>query len=494
MEIPYSGRTKEEISILLDNYKKENINFRNGKSWSLSYYVDEEHEKFINKVCAEFEGTNLLNPIAYKGIKKMEHEIIRMTANLFHGDENAVGTITSGGTESILAAVATYKRIFRKRIRKQQIKLKIKRKEPAKPEMIIPESAHPVFFKAARYFNIKLIIAPVDKRKQVNAAKVERLINENTMLIVGSAPSYPFGSIDPIVDLGELAAAYKVPLHVDACIGGYLFPFIEKAGIDLPMWDFRVRGVTSISADLHKYGYSAKGASVIVYKNMNYLKNQFYVNSNWSGGLYVSAGISGTRSGAPIASAFATIKHLGQEGYVKLAKDILTTTAKLQSGIQSIHELQIIGAPQASVFAYNSISDKVNIYAVADQMEKKGWHIDRQQKPESIHITVSPIHKNVADAYLTDLRESIEFILQNPECNNQGSAALYAMLAKLPVRKLINIELLNMMKKMYGPKGIIEDFKPSGQDIKTFVADKVIKLKDKFDFLKDKLKDRIKDL
>jgi sphinganine-1-phosphate aldolase len=371
-----------------------------------------------------------------------------MTADLLNGDQDVVGIMTSGGTESCLLAVKTYRDMARK-------------KGIKKPEMILPESAHVAWEKGAQYFNIKAVHVPLDKGYRMDVNKARKAITRRTVMMLGSAPGYPHGVVDPIEELGAIALEQKIPLHVDACVGGYLLPFVEELGYRIPKFDFRVKGVTSISADTHKYGYSAKGASTILYRNMDILEHQMFVYTEWPGGIFASPGLLGTRPGGNIAAAWAAMQAMGKNGYLENAKKIMDTTRQLIQGIESIEGLEIVGKPDMSLVAYRSTSKRIGIYAVGDQMEKRGWHIDRQQKPECLHAMVTPLHQEVMAQYLGDLKESLEYVRANPRLSLQGGAATYGMVSKVPFRGMVKKNVLNMMRDMYGPAGKVVDFSES---------------------------------
>jgi len=442
MSIPEKSRPREEILDAMRSFGRADPDYKTGRTWSLVYYLGEEYTQFLKDAHGMFFSANGLNPMAFKSLKRFESEVIRMTSTLLHGDENVCGTMTAGGTESCLLAVKTYRDLVRS-----------KRLSARKPEMILPESAHVAWEKGAKYFGVKAVHAPLDKNFCVDVNSVRKKINRRTIMILSSAPQYPHGMIDPIEDLGRLARKKNIPLHVDACVGGYLLPFVEQLGYEVPLFDFRIPGVTSISADTHKYGYAAKGASTILYRNIDYLKHQIFVYENWPGGVFASPAILGTRPGGSIAAAWAAMQAMGQEGYLENARVIMKTTGKLIDGINGIKGLEVLGDPPMSLFAFHSIDKKVNIYAVGDCMEKKGWHIDRQQRPECLHAMVTPLHSDVASRYLTDLAEAVEYVRNHPELTTQGAAAMYGMIANVPLRGMIRKEILKMMTDMYGPGG-----------------------------------------
>ncbi len=468
VRIPKEGRDKQAVLDDMKSFGQDDAKYKDGRTWSLVYYLGEEYTDFLKQAHGLYFSENGLNPMAFKSLKRFEKDVVSMAANLFHGDHDTVGTMTSGGTESCLLAVKTYRDLAR-----------AKRPWIRHPEMIVPESIHVAFEKGAEYFGLKIVHAPVGKDFRVNVKAVKKLINRNTVMLVGSAPCYPHGVVDPIEELGRLAQKKKIPLHVDSCVGGFMLPWVEKLGYKVPPFDFRVPGVTSISADVHKYGYSAKGASVIVYRNIDYLKHQFFAYTDWSGGIYISPALLGTRPGGSIAAAWAAMQAMGENGYLERARAIMDTTRKLIDGVNAIPELQVLGEPTMSVFAYRSIDQDVNIYAVGDQMEEKGWHIDRQQKPEALHGMVSPTHAAVTEKYLQDLRDSVAFVKAHPEMGTKGNAAMYGMVAHIPMRGMIKKNVLKLMEGMYGPDGELPDIEGAGQadDLATKLGMMYVKVK-----------------
>lgn len=439
--IPEKGMPKEEVLEALRAFKQGDADYRRSRTWSLVYYLGEEHTRFLADAYAMFMSENALNPVAFRSLRRLEHEVVRMTARLLGGDDNVVGVMTSGGTESCLLAVLAYRERAASRFGRRV----------GRPEMIVPESAHVAWEKAAHYFGVDVVRVPLRDDFRADVEAVARRISRNTMLIVASAPSYPHGVVDPIAELGRLAQERGVPLHVDACLGGFMLPFMERLGYPVPPFDFRVPGVTSIAADVHKYGYAAKGASVLLYRNMDYLKHQFFVYENWPGGIFISPGLLGTRSGGPIAAAWAAMKAIGMDGYLELTRTVMETTRALQAGIRGLG-LDILGDPEMSVFAYGAGAAKVNVYAVADQMEQRGWLMDRLQRPEALHAMVTPRHAGVVDEFLADLRASVEYVRRHPWEAAKGNAALYGMIAKVPLRGLVRHEIRKMMEQMYGPE------------------------------------------
>ena len=433
---PETGRPFEEILRELDSFGKDDPNYKEAKTWSLVYYLNEEYTQFLEKAYAKYFSANGLNPTAFKSLKRLEKEVLRFTAELLHVDEEACGVMTSCGTESCMLAVKTYRDLGRS-------------KGIRKPEMIIPETAHVAWDKGSEYFGVKIRRAPLADDYGVDVAAVEKMINKNTVMILGSAPEYPHGIIDPIEKLGALAKKHNIPLHVDSCVGGYILPFIEKAGYEVPLWDFRVEGVTSISADIHKYGFAAKGASCILYRNVDYFKHQVFVNENWPGGLFASPAFLGTRPGGAYAAAWAAIQANGVEGYVALAKKTVEVSERLKKGIEDIGCFKVIGSPIASLFAYKSTDPAVNAFAVGDVMEEKGWHIDRLQFPDALHAMVTAPHEKVVDQYIADLKEAVEIVKAHPELADKGQAATYGLVAHLPLRGMVRKQVLDIFANSY---------------------------------------------
>jgi glutamate/tyrosine decarboxylase-like PLP-dependent enzyme len=317
-----------------------------------------------------------------------------MVASLLNGDAEVVGNMTTGGTESLLMAVKTA------RTHARATKLQIKT-----PEVVLPMTAHPAFEKAAEYFDVKMVHVPVREDYRADVAAMEAAITPNTIMLVGSAPSYPQGVVDPIRDLARVAVKHNLLLHVDACVGGMLLPFVRKLGYPIPDFDFAIPGVTSMSCDLHKYGYAAKGASVVLYRNSALRRHMFFSYINWSGGVYVSPTMTGTRPGGPIAAAWAIMNFLGEEGYLKLANIVMQTVRKIREGIASLSGVRVLSNPEMSVLAI--ASDQFDVYQIGDELTLRGWHLDRQQFPPSLHMTIVPAHALVADQFLSDLKDSI---------------------------------------------------------------------------------------
>jgi glutamate/tyrosine decarboxylase-like PLP-dependent enzyme len=317
-----------------------------------------------------------------------------MGADLLHGNPRG-GKLTSGGTESLFLAV----QVARDHARDQR--------GIAEPTIVLPSTAHPAFAKACHYLDVTEVRVPVAADGRADLAATAAAIDERTALVVGSAPCYPYGVVDPITDLAALAGECGTLCHVDACLGGWLLPFLEQLGEPVPPWDFRVEGVTSLSADIHKYGWCFKGASLLLHRDENLLRLQYFLYDGWPGGLYGSATTAGTRPAAPIAAAWATINHLGLDGYLRLADQVRTAATRLRAGVEAIDGLHVTGDPVPGVMeiAADASSHGLDISAVADVMDDRGWHLDRQQG--GLHAIISPSHVRAADAFLADLADAV---------------------------------------------------------------------------------------
>ena len=439
--MPDIGQDSAEVLRQLDAFKEHDPNYKDGRVWSLVYYLDEDHSAFVKESYSRFACENGLNPTAFKSLKKFETEVISATADILNGTEDVCGVVTSGGTESCLMAVKTYRDMARD---KRKVKY---------PEMIIPETAHVAWFKASEYFGVKIRLVPLLDDLTPNLKKLKSMINRNTVMILGSAPEYPHGTIDPIEAMGEIAMKRKIPLHVDACVGGFILPFMEMNGEEIPLWDYRVPGVTSISADIHKYGYAAKGASTITYRNLDYLRYQMFVYQDWPGGVFASSALLGTRPGGSYAAAWGVLQYFGKAGYRKLAKDTLEAVKRMKAGVESIPELAVMGEPKGPLFAYKSVSPEVNIFAVGDQMDAMGWQVNRNQFPSGLHAMVTAQHLKVVDQYIADLQTAVEAVKANPELAGQGGAATYGMLAHVPLRGMVKQKVLEMYSEQYRAGG-----------------------------------------
>lgn len=390
VQIPAQGRSAKDLLAQIDDAHSADIDWRGGRAFSLVYNVgDHDHEELIEQVGVRYLHDNALNPFKYPSVLQMELDVISMTCQLLGTEPNA-GSMSSGGTESIFLAV----QVARDHARATR--------SIAEPQLLTPSTAHPAFAKAAKYLDMEHVLVPVGADGRADVAAMQAAMNERTGLVVGSAPCYPYGVIDPIEQLAGLASERGILFHTDACLGGWILPWWEQLGESVAPWDFRVPGVTSISADIHKYGYTFKGASTVSYRSRELLEYQFFWYDEWPGGLYASGTSAGTRSAAPIAGAWAAINHLGVDGYMQMTEIVRDTTRKMQAAIAEIDGLQITHDPDVSLFEISS--DRFDMAAIGDVMDDRGWNLDRQQG--GLHLMLSPYHAKVADQFIEDLGDA----------------------------------------------------------------------------------------
>ena len=391
---PATGRPVDDLVATIRGGRGGDADWRAGRTFSLVYNpVDPELERLHEAVAHEYLHENYLNPFAFPSLLRMEREVVAMGADLVHGNPRG-GKLTSGGTESLFLAV----QVARDHARGAR--------GITEPAIVVPETAHPAFAKACHYLDVTEVRVPVAADGRADVDATADALDERTALVVGSAPCYPYGVVDPVPELAALAAERGVLCHVDACLGGWLLPFLERLGESIPPWDFRVEGVTSLSADVHKYGWCFKGASLLLHRDPDLLSLQYFLYDGWPGGLYGSATTAGTRPAAPIAAAWATINHLGLDGYLRLAGQVRAAATALRAGVEAIEGLHVTGDPIPGVMEIAVEEGAgIDIGAVADVMEDHGWHLDRQQG--GLHAIISPSHVEVADEFLADLADAV---------------------------------------------------------------------------------------
>ena len=402
MHIPQTGLSKQEILATLQAFKSRDMDWKAGKVFCYVYNPGEDPADVTREAYLEFLTENGLDPSVFPSMLKLETDVVRMVLNLLHGDSQTVGHLTTGGTESIMLAVKTAR--DKARVEKPHIK---------EPEMILPKTAHAAFHKAAHYLSVKPVLVDIDPATfKVRAEDMEKAITENTILLVASAPSYSQGVIDPIAAIGKVAQEHNLLFHVDGCVGGIHLSFMRKLGYDIPDFDFDVPGVTSISTDLHKYGYAAKGCSVIMYRGKDIRKYQIFACTDTTAYTLINPTVLSTKSGGPMAGAWAVLNFLGEEGYMRIIQTVQEAVKKLIDGINAIPELRVLGEPAMCMFSF--ASDSINVYQLADEMSKRGWYIQGQFStpltPRNLHISINFGNAHSVDALLKDLRECVEIV------------------------------------------------------------------------------------
>jgi glutamate/tyrosine decarboxylase-like PLP-dependent enzyme len=394
-QLPEHGSSAEDVMEHLRALQVNDGDYHNARTWGLIYNAGPDVDAMVMAAGSHVMLENALNPFVFPSLREMQRDVVQMSASLLHGDDDTGGAMTSGGTESIFLAVATARD-------KARAERGIGR---GQGRIVLPRTAHPAFIKAAHYLGLDYVHLPLGDDLRTRAEDLAQHITDDTVLCVGSAPNYPFGMIDPIPAMAAIASERGVPFHVDACLGGFMLPFLERIGQPIPPWDFRVPGVTSISADVHKYGYAIKGASVLLHRPKSNLRHQVFQFSDWPGGIYGSQGFQGTKPATPIGAAWAVMHYLGEEGYKRLAKQTFETARRLIDGVNAIGGVHVWGEPDMTVAAIGSRDH--DIMAIGDVLASRGWHFDRQEGPASLHLMASPRHSLVIDEFLSDLREAV---------------------------------------------------------------------------------------
>ncbi|MEX2114792.1 MAG: aminotransferase class V-fold PLP-dependent enzyme [Pirellulales bacterium] len=444
-QLPAEGRDRAAILREMEELRSlEQARWKDGFASGSVYNGDEEHIEFVNKVYAIQSQSNPLHPDIWPSAAKFEAEIVAMTAHMlgagettapFGSEEGICGSVSSGGSESILLAMKTYRDWARET------------KGITAPQIVLPVSAHAAFHKAAQYFNLERKVVPLDSEFRADVSAMAAAITPNTIALVGSAVNFPYGTIDPIDKLGELAQTHGIGLHVDGCLGGYFLPWAEKLGQPVSPFDFRVPGVTSMSCDTHKYGYAPKGTSVVLYRGAELRHHQYFTIADWPGGLYYSPTFSGSRPGALSAACWAALVSMGESGYLAATKKILAAVATMRNGIESIPELFMLGR-SLGPFAFGS--ESLNIYQVLDQMSGRNWALTGLLNPAAIHVSPTLRHTQpgVAERFVHDLKDSVTYVRDTPDIEG-GMAPIYGLAASIPDRSIVHGMLKQVMDVYY---------------------------------------------
>ncbi|EGC39408.1 sphingosine-1-phosphate lyase [Dictyostelium purpureum] len=403
------------------------------------YLGEKEHTDLLNEAYSLFSLSNPLHPGVFPSIRKFETETISMVSNMLNAHPKVVGSLTSGGTESIFMAVKAYRDFYKDKTNN--------------PEIVVPVTIHAAFDKACEYLKIKIRHVPVDKNYKVDISKMKSMITKDTILVAGSAVNFPHGIIDDIPAIAKIAQENGIGCHVDACLGGFILPFAEELGYDIPPFDWRVPGVTSISIDTHKFGYAAKGTSVILFGNKKLRRAMYFVAPNWPGGIYASPTLPGSRPGGLVAACWASLVAMGRDGFREKAKGVMQTTKNIIEGLKSIPEITIIGEPKAMVIAFTCD----NVFYVNDYMSKKGWHLNALQRPNSLHICVTAKMQGMDKQFIDDLRQSVNDVKVNKDnLPKDGTAPIYGSAHGVPDREMVGTILSDFIDQL-----ITSDHKPS---------------------------------
>eukprot|EP00758_Cryptobia_borreli_P005836 Tbor_TRINITY_DN5001_c0_g5::TRINITY_DN5001_c0_g5_i1::g.14420::m.14420/K01634/SGPL1, DPL1; sphinganine-1-phosphate aldolase len=449
-KLPDIGLSEQEVLHLCEElHQSLDHPFEKGGCSGTVYHGGKAYTDMINRVMEIFQWSNPLHVEVFGATRKMEAEIASMVVKMYKGDilPDACAAVTSGGSESISMAVKVYR------------DWGLKVLSINKPSIVMPITAHPGFDKAASYYGVELIKVPVGASGSVDPKQLAEYITANTVAIVGSAPTFPHGTIDPIEELSDIAYERGIGLHVDACLGGFIVPFMEAAGFpEAPVVDFRLKGVTSISCDTHKYGFAPKGTSVIMYRSKALRSHQFFTIADWPGGIYCSPGASGSKPGNVIAGTWAAMIHQGTSGYIDSCRKIVNARKQITDGISTIPGIKILGTPTASVFAFSS--DEIDIYILDEGLKKRGWMLNSLQFPAGLQFSVTLLqtHPDTVSRFVTDVRELTDEQLVSIAARRKmgevvkigvSGATMYGSQQKIPDRSILDMVMSLYLDSYY---------------------------------------------
>ena len=435
MEIARTGMTREAVFERLAEFRKNDIKWQEGRTYGYIFDPGKATLEVGKAAYNEFLSENGLDFTVFPSLLRLERELAAFGARHLRGDDQVVGNFTSGGTESIILAVKAARDCFRE-----------KRPDIASPEMILPATAHAAFHKAAHYLDVKAVTVSVDPETfRADVETVRGAINARTIMIVGSAPSYAHGVVDPIADLAALAKENDLWMHTDACMGGFLLPYFRRLGEPVPDFDFSVPGVDSISVDLHKYAYTPKGASLVLYRNKALRRHQIFACSGWIGYTIVNNAVQSSKSGGPMAAAWAVINYVGDEGYLEIARKKLAAVKKIAEGIGRIDGLRLLTRPDMCLISFTS--DEVNVFHIIDEMNQRGWYIQPSlsfdNSPAHIHLSVSASNVGWEDELLKNLAECVQIARTLPEGELTG--LIKGSLEGVDLSAISDKEIMGMM-------------------------------------------------
>lgn len=396
MKFPQKGQAPTALLQNLQARKVNDVHWEDGRVFAYIYDAGAEAKQLLQDAFSLYLMENGLDPTSFPSCLELEKDVIGMAIDLVNGGADATGNFTSGGTESILLSLKTTRDYYRD-----------VRPDITQPEILMPKTAHPAFHKACQYFDLKAVTVDIDDDFCAIPSLMEAAITPNTILMVGSAPSYAHGAIDPIAELGQVALRHQLRLHVDCCVGGMYLPFARELGYDIPDFDMSVPGVTQLSMDFHKWGYAAKGASCILYKDRAIRRYQIFSHANWTGYAVINPGVTSTRGGGPIAACWAILNYLGREGYLRLVQSSQEAARKIVAAVNDIDGLEMMGKAQINMLALRATD--FNIFPLADAMKARGWFIQPQfgfaNSAENMHLSVGAHNAHRIDEFVADLRE-----------------------------------------------------------------------------------------
>jgi len=408
--LPKAGLSPEKVFQALEDLRVNDVAWREGRAFSLAYHAGAEAISVAEEAYRRFSGENALSTNAFPSLRQIQADVVAMAGSWLGATSESAGFMTSGGTESILMAV----KAARDRL--------LKERAITQPNIVLPTSAHAAFDKACAYFGVesRRVAVGADWRADVKAMR--SCVDPNTVLIVASAPQYPQGVVDDVTGIAQVALDFDINCHVDACMGGVTLAYLSRLGEIIPAWNLQVAGVSSISVDLHKFGYTSKGASVIMYASKYLRSFQGFFTDNWLGGVYASSGVLGTKSGGAMASAWAVMHHLGEDGYLRLTRQAREATLQIASFISLNEHLCLRAQPQTTLICFGAKDPAaLNVFALADELAKHGWYVDRQAPPDSLHCTVNAIHHDKISQFTHDLQLAINEVLATNKTGEKGS-------------------------------------------------------------------------
>jgi glutamate/tyrosine decarboxylase-like PLP-dependent enzyme len=400
LKIPEKGADKKEIFRRLEEFRRNDVDWRTGRIFGYVFDPGEKAMEVSKEAYMAFLTENALDFTVFPSLLRLENALVAMSAAHVGGDDQVVGNFTSGGTESIILAVKACRDYFR-----------AKRPKIKEPEMVLPTTGHSAFHKAAHYLDVNVVAVPVRSEDfRADALRMKQAVTPNTIMMVGSAPSYAHGVVDPIQDLGQIALDHHLWFHVDACVGGFMLPYFKRLGTPVPDFDFSVPGVSSLSMDLHKYAYTPKGASIVLYRSKELRKHQIFACASWTGYTVVNNAVQSSKSGGPMAAAWAALNFIGDDGYLEIARRKLDATKRLAQGIEQIKGLRLMARPDMCMLSFTS--DTINVFHIIDEMNARGWYIQPQlafdNSHENVHMSISAANLEWTESFLEDLKVCTE--------------------------------------------------------------------------------------